>query len=190
VIEFKWGQKTWGKRESRSRDSGILVHCFGPQGAVGGNWMASIEAQIIEGGVGDILVLAPKLADGTVLEASLSAEVGLDRDKEKVWTPGAPRQTMKGGRLNWSKRDPDWKDVVGFRGKDDVESPFGQWTRFEVIAKGDTLVYLVNGVKVNEAFDVKPSRSRVTPCARPRSISSGTRRRTPRCPTSCPRVLR
>lgn len=161
VIEFKWGQKTWGKRESRSRDSGLLVHCFGPQGAVGGNWMASIEAQIIEGGVGDILVLAPKLADGTVLETSLSAEVGLDRDKEKVWTPGAPRQTMKGGRLNWSKRDPDWKDVVGFRGKDDVESPFGQWTRFEVIAKGDTLVYLVNGVKVNEAFDVKPSQGRL-----------------------------
>ncbi len=161
VIEFKWGQKTWGKRESRSRDSGILVHCFGPQGTVGGNWMASIEAQIIEGGVGDILVLAPKLADGTVLETSLSAEVGLDRDKEKVWTPGAPRQTMKGGRLNWSKRDADWKDVVGFRGKDDVESPFGQWTRFEVIAKGDTLVYLVNGVKVNEAFEVKPSQGRL-----------------------------
>ena len=161
VIEFKWGQKTWGKRESRSRDSGILVHCFGPQGTVGGNWMASIEAQIIEGGVGDILVLAPKLADGTVLETSISAEVGLDRDKEKVWTPGAPRQTMKGGRLNWSKRDADWKDVVGFRGKDDVESPFGQWTRFEVIAKGDTLVYLVNGVKVNEAFDVKPSQGRL-----------------------------
>ena len=90
VIEFKWGQKTWGKRESRSRDSGILLHCFGPQATVGGNWMASIEAQIIEGGVGDILVLAPKLADGTVLETSLSAEVGLDRDKEKVWTPGAP----------------------------------------------------------------------------------------------------
>ena len=161
VIEFKWGQKTWGKRESRSRDSGILVHCFGPQGTVGGNWMASIEAQIIEGGVGDILVLSPKLADGTVLLSSLSAEVGRDRDKEKVWTPGAPRETMTGGRLNWSKRDPDWKDVVGYRGKDDVESPFGKWTRFEVIAKGDTLQYFVNGVKVNEAFDVKPSQGRL-----------------------------
>ncbi|MGA0132943.1 MAG: PVC-type heme-binding CxxCH protein [Opitutales bacterium] len=161
VIEFMWGQKTWGRRESRSRDSGILVHCYGPQGAVGGNWMASIEAQIIEGGVGDILVLSPKLADGTVLLSSLSAEVGRDRDKEKVWTPGAPRETMTGGRLNWSKRDPDWKDVVGYRGKDDVESPFGKWTRFEVIAKGDTLQYFVNGVKVNEAFDVKPSQGRL-----------------------------
>ena len=161
VIEFKWGDKTWGKRAKATRDNGILVHCFGPQGAVGGSWMASIEAQIIEGGVGDILVLAPKLADGTVLEASISAEVGLDRDKEKVWTPGAPRQTMKGGRLNWQKRDVDWKDTIGFRGKDDVESPMGQWTRFEVIAKGDTLQYFVNGVKVNEAFECKPSQGRI-----------------------------
>ncbi len=161
VIEFKWGEKTWGNRAKKSRDNGILVHCYGPQGAVGGSWMASIEAQIIEGGVGDILVLAPKLADGTVLETSLSAEVGLDRDKEKVWTPGAPRQTMKGGRLNWQKRDVDWKDVLGFRGKDDVESPSGQWTRFEVVAKGDTLQYFVNGVKVNEAFEVKPSQGRI-----------------------------
>ncbi|MEI6461594.1 MAG: PVC-type heme-binding CxxCH protein [Verrucomicrobiota bacterium] len=161
VIEFKWGDKTWGKRAKATRDNGILVHCYGPQGAVGGSWMASIEAQIIEGGVGDILVLAPKLADGTVLETSLSAEVGLDRDKEKIWTPGAPRQTMKTGRLNWQKRDVDWKDTIGFRGKDDVESPFGQWTRFEVIAKGDTLQYLVNGVKVNEAFECKPSQGRI-----------------------------
>ncbi|MCX6921084.1 MAG: DUF1080 domain-containing protein, partial [Verrucomicrobia bacterium] len=161
VIEFKWGEKTWGKRAKATRDNGILVHCYGPQGAVGGSWMASIEAQIIEGGVGDILVLAPKLADGTVLETSLSAEVGLDRDKEKIWTPGAPRQTMKGGRLNWQKRDVDWKDTIGFRGKDDIESPFGQWTRFEVIAKGDTLQYFVNGVKVNEAFECKPSQGRI-----------------------------
>ena len=161
VIEFKWGEKTWGKRAKATRDNGILVHCFGPQGAVGGSWMASIEAQIIEGGVGDILVLAPKLADGTVLETSISAEVGLDRDKEKVWTPGNPRQTMKGGRLNWQKRDVDWKDTLGFRGKDDVESPMGQWTRFEVIAKGDTLQYFVNGVKVNEAFECKPSQGRI-----------------------------
>lgn len=161
VIEFKWGEKTWGKRAKATRDNGILVHCYGPQGAVGGSWMASIEAQIIEGGVGDILVLAPKLADGTVLEASLSAEVGLDRDKEKFWSPGAPRQTLKGGRLNWQKRDVDWKDTLDFRGKDDVESPFGQWTRMEVIAQGDRLQYFVNGVKVNEAFECKPSQGRI-----------------------------
>ena len=40
VIEFKWGEKTWGKREKASRDNGILVHCWGPQGTMGGSWMA------------------------------------------------------------------------------------------------------------------------------------------------------
>ncbi|MEQ1843702.1 MAG: family 16 glycoside hydrolase, partial [Verrucomicrobiales bacterium] len=75
VLEFKWGVKTWGKRENAARDNGVLLHAHGPHGASGGNWMAGIEAQIIEGGVGDILVLSPKLADGTVLTTSLSAEV-------------------------------------------------------------------------------------------------------------------
>jgi len=161
VIEFKWGDKTWGKRAKATRDNGILVHCYGPQGAVGGSWMASIEAQIIEGGVGDILVLSPKLSDGTTLTTSISAEAGIDSNKQTIWSPGAPRRTMTTGRLNWQHRAANWKDTLGFRGKDDVESPSGQWTRFEVIAKGDTLQYFVNGVKVNEAFEVKPSQGRI-----------------------------
>jgi putative heme-binding domain-containing protein len=161
VCEFKWGELTWGNRTKRSRDNGILVHCFGPVGAQGGSWMASIEAQIIEGGVGDILVLSAKTADGIPLPVSISAELGRDRDKEAIWTPGAPRVTMTGGRLNWQHRDVDWKDVKGYRGREDVESPSGEWTRFEVIAKGDTLEYFTNGVLVNRAFDCKPSGGRI-----------------------------
>jgi hypothetical protein len=161
VLDFKWGAKTWGKRADKARDNGILLHAYGPHGAYGGSWMASIEAQIIEGGVGDILVLSPKLPDGTELTTSLSAEIALDRDKEKIWKAGAPRQTVTKGRINWSGRDVDWADKVGFRGKEDVESPFGEWTRFEVIAKGDTLRYLVNGVVVNEAFECKPSEGKI-----------------------------
>ena len=161
VCEFKWGEKTWGSRTKRSRDNGILVHCFGPVGAQGGAWMASIEAQIIEGGVGDILVLSAKTADGIPLPVSISAELGKDRDKESIWTPGAPRVTMTGGRLNWQHRDVDWKDNLGYRGREDVESPSGEWTRFEVIAKGDTLEYYTNGVLVNRAFECKPSGGRI-----------------------------
>lgn len=157
VIEFKWGTKTWGKREKAAKDNGILLHAYGPHGAYSDTWMASIEAQIIEGGVGDILVLSPKLADGTELTTSLSAEIALDRDKEKIWRKGEPRQTVTKGRINWKGRDEDWADKIGFRGKDDVESPSGEWNRLEVIAKGDTLQYFVNGAMVNEAFDCKPS---------------------------------
>jgi putative membrane-bound dehydrogenase-like protein len=161
VIEFKWGTKTWGAREKKAKDNGILLHAYGPHGAYSDTWMASIEAQIIEGGVGDILVLSPKLADGTELTTSLSAEFVLDRDKEKIWKQGAPRQTVTKGRINWRGRDEDWSDTVGFRGKNDVESPSGEWNRLEVIAKGDTLQYFVNGALINEAFDCKPSEGKI-----------------------------
>jgi putative membrane-bound dehydrogenase-like protein len=161
VIEFKWGTKTWGAREKKAKDNGILLHAYGPHGAYSDTWMASIEAQIIEGGVGDILVLSPKLADGTELTTSLSAEFTLDRDKEKIWKAGSPRQTVTKGRINWKGRDEDWSDTVGFRGKNDVESPSGEWNRLEVIAKGDTLQYFVNGAMVNEAFDCKPSEGKI-----------------------------
>ena len=161
MLEFKWGAKTWGKREKSANDNGILLHAYGPHGAYSDTWMASIEAQIIEGGVGDILVLSPKLQDGTVLTTSLSAEYTLDRDKEKIWKQGEPRQTVISGRINWKHRDVDWADRVGFRGKDDVESPAGEWNRLEVIAKGDTLQYFVNGALINEAFDCKPAEGKI-----------------------------
>jgi hypothetical protein len=158
VLEFKWGEKTWGNRVDRTRDSGLLVHCWGPDGGYGNRWMASVEAQIIEGGVGDILVLT-----GTdpltrrQYPTTLTAEITKDRDGEKVWHKGGEKITINSGRINWFGRDPDWEDKIGFRGKDDVESPLGEWTTMEVIADGDTLQYKVNGVVVNEGTDVSPS---------------------------------
>lgn len=161
VVEFKWGEHTWGNRKEHARDNGILVHAFGPHGACGGTWITSIEANIIEGGIGDIIVIASQLPDGKVLAPSVSCEIALDRDGEKCWKQGAPRQTVTGGRVNWAKRDVDWTDTLGFRGKDDPDAPVGEWNRLEVIAKGNTLRYLVNGQVVNEAFDVTPSEGRV-----------------------------
>lgn len=161
VLDFKWGPHTWGRRAERSRDNGILVHAHGPHGGQGGTWMASIEAQIIEGGIGDILVLSPKLEDGTELLTSLTAEIELDRDGEKRWKKGAPRQTVTKGRINWEKRHEDWADKLGIRHPEDPDAPVGEWNRLEVIAKGDTLQYFVNGRLVNEAFECKPSTGRI-----------------------------
>ena len=161
VVDFKWGPKTWGKRADRSRDNGILVHSYGPHGAYSNTWMASIEAQIIEGGIGDILVLSPTLADGTELITSVTAEFELDRDKEKRWKKGAPRQVVTKGRINWEKRHEDWADKLNIRHPDDPDSPVGEWNRMEVIAKGDTLQYFVNGRLVNEAFECKPAEGRI-----------------------------
>ena len=162
IVEFKWGEKTWGNRVDRTRDSGLLLHCWGPNGGYNNTWMASIEAQIIEGGVGDILVLTGTDPDtGQILPTSLTAEITKDRDGEKVWKKGGERVTISSGRINWFGRDVDWADTIGFRGRDDVESPFGEWTRMEVIADGGHLLYKVNGVVVNEAFEAKPDFGRL-----------------------------
>jgi hypothetical protein len=120
VVDFKWGPKTWGKRADRSRDNGILVHSYGPHGAYSNTWMASIEAQIIEGGIGDILVLSPKLTDGTELVTSVTAEFELDRDKEKRWKKGAPRQVVTKGRTRSTSgirtiRTRRWGSGTGWR---------------------------------------------------------------------------
>ena len=68
VTEWKWGERTWAPRKRNARDSGILVHCVGPDGAAGGNWMESQECQIIEGGCGDLLMV------GGVGKPSLTCE--------------------------------------------------------------------------------------------------------------------
>ena len=45
-LQFKWGEKTYPPREKAARDSGILLHCVGEDGAAGGSWMESIECQM------------------------------------------------------------------------------------------------------------------------------------------------
>lgn len=167
ILEYRWGIETFRSRKDKSRDSGLLLHCQGPDGNVGGRegkpgpWMNSIECQIIEGGVGDILVLQGKTPAGEILLASATCEIARDRDGEAVWKAGGEKTTFARGRINWYGRDPDWKDVLGYRGKEDVESPGQEWTTLEVFAKGDTLVYRVNGVIVNRASEVLPKQGKI-----------------------------
>jgi hypothetical protein len=162
ICDFRWGERTWPPRDKKTRDTGVLVHCTGPDGGYSDTWHASIEAQIIEGGVGDILVVPGKNADGTSVPLSADAEIILDRDGEKVWTPGGEARTFKSGRINWIGRDDDWKDELGFRGDRDVESEGKGWTRLEVVCKGDEVTNIVNGVVVNHVFNVTPTAGKIT----------------------------
>ncbi len=160
VLEFKWGERTWGKRKERARDSGFLIHSVGADGGYHGVWVPSIEVQIIQGGVGDFILVAGTDEQGRPVPLSLTCEVGRDRDGEVVWKKGGRRETFNlqnRRRINWFGRDPDWADVLDFRGKNDVESPLGQWTRLDVFCDGGHIQVYVNGVLVNEAFDAVPS---------------------------------
>ena len=165
IVEFRWGLLTWAQRKNAARDSGVLVHGQGADGSTGrdfnGPWMRSIEAQIIEGGVGDLILVAGFEADGTRLTPRITARAGKDRDGEPVFDPAGEARVFESGRINWYGRDPDWADKLGFRGKADVESPWGEWTRLEVIAEGDRLTYLVNGKVVNEGVQASLTEGKI-----------------------------
>ncbi|MEX2580831.1 MAG: DUF1080 domain-containing protein [Verrucomicrobiales bacterium] len=156
VLEYTWGEKTWAGREDRARDCGILVHAYGEDGNFGDTWITSIEAQLIEGGSGDFLVLSPR-GDTEGENASLTVEVGEDRDGNTVWKPGGEKKTFEKGRINWQHRDPDWKDVKDFRGEKEVENLPGEWNRMEVICRDGSIRILLNGEIVNEGTDAKPT---------------------------------
>ncbi len=143
IAEWKWGKTTWGARKERARDSGILLHCVGPDGAAGGMWMESIECQIIEGGCGDLLVV------GGLEKPSLTCATRVGPDGQLYFEKGGKAVTRDGGRFNWWGRDPTWKDTLGFKGSRDLESPTGEWNRIEVICDGESITNIVNGVVVN-----------------------------------------
>ncbi len=165
LMEFRWGVVTWDPRKDRTRDSGVLFHC---QGEPGNNtpdfrapWQRSIEYQIIEGGTGDLIIVGGyERGNPAFFFPTLKATV----------TPGTRRWNSEGvlgefgkgkNRTDCGYKDPDWKDVLGFRGKTDVEKPVGQWNRVEAICAGSSLTYFLNGVKVNEARDASLTEGRL-----------------------------
>jgi len=68
-LEVKWGDKKWPPRDQAKtpRDSGILMHCVGPDKV----WTKSIECQIQEHDFGDFYMVG-----GTTIDANGKTEKG------------------------------------------------------------------------------------------------------------------
>ena len=148
TAEFRWGEKTFAPRVANARDSGILFHMIGPDKV----WPHSIEFQIIEGGTGDVLMV-----DGASM--AYEAALGPRLASKDVLSPDGKRIVK--GRVNWAKRAPAWKDVLGFHGPDDIEKPTGQWNVLELVCHGDAFTYKVNGVLVVEGKGASPTKGRL-----------------------------
>ncbi len=133
VAEFKWGEATWGRRKERTRNSGLCIHGVGEDKV----WMRSIEIQIAEGQTGDVVVL-----DGAKLTVDGQTKV---RSFDTFKRPGAEQVV----------------DKIGFRGKEDLEKPHGEWNTIEVIALGATLRVKVNDVPVLAGESAYPSAGRI-----------------------------
>lgn len=142
VVEWKWGGPTHGIRDGKARDSGILVHAVGEDGLASGAWMESVESQVIEGGTGDFILVAGRR------QPSMTVKVR-ENGRELYFDENGTPVTRDRGRFDWWGRDPEWKDVTGFRGKENVENPPGEWNRSEVICDGDTIKNILNGRVMN-----------------------------------------
>ncbi len=150
VVEFKWGKETYAPRKDKARDSGILFHVTGEDKV----WPKSIEYQIIEGGTGDIL-----LVGGTSMDFDEALLPRLAGKKEQMLSPDGKRIVK--GRVNWEKRAKDWKDVVDFRGPEDIEKPVGEWNTMELLCVDGAFTYHLNGRKVAEGRGADPRKGRI-----------------------------
>jgi hypothetical protein len=155
TTEWKWGGRTWDPRADRARDSGILVHAVGEDGAYGKTWLESVESQIIEGGSGDFIMVGGKN------QPRLTCDVRKGEQNQVYWQKGGEPMTRDRGRFNWFARDPKWQDVLGFRGEKDVEKPVGQWNVQEVICDGDTITNILNGVVVNYGYNSSHTQGKI-----------------------------
>lgn len=162
IVEFKWGDKTWYPREKGAMDSGILLHCVGEDGAAGGNWMESIECQMIEGGTGDFILVKGKNQPTMMAEVEYRPTFYRGKESQQPYfKPGAPAKQFPPGRINWYGRDPNWDDVKGFRGKEDVERPAGEWNTVECICDGGTITNVLNGKVVNRGTQASLTRGKI-----------------------------
>jgi Domain of Unknown Function (DUF1080) len=165
IVEYRWGGVTWGERKTRTRDSGLLLHAQGRLGNTGkdfnGPWLRSLEFQIIEGGVGDILPVAGYNEQGEQVRPSVTVKSRKDRDGEAVFDPNGEPRVYSSGRINWWGRSEDWADRLGFRGPQDVESPGLEWTRLEAVVEKGNLTYYVNGKLVNAGTESSWTEGRI-----------------------------
>jgi hypothetical protein len=128
-LQFKWGHLQWPPRKQGKKDSGLMYHAVGAQGADGGFWMRSQEFQIEEGDCGDFWACAGAVFD---VPATMQA------DSSYMYDPKGPLTTFS---------------TVSATGRNciksgDAEKPTGEWNTLDLYCYGGTSIHVVNGVIV------------------------------------------
>jgi hypothetical protein len=159
VVEYKWGERN--PEYTSVRNSGVLLHGVGPDGSQGGLWMTSIECQLAQGCEGDLIVIPGKTADGEPFPATITSATTVAEDGRTRWLDGGKKTVYSGRQFWWSKHEPFFKELIDTRGKDDVASPLGEWTKVECLCAGARITIKINGTTVNECFDARPAAGKI-----------------------------
>lgn len=131
VLEYKWGAKKFPPRGGFDdvRDAGVCYHVQGPFVI----WPTSVECQIQEGDTGDIWAINARVTS-TVHPANMN-----------YWTP-------ENGGVEITKGDVP-KGYQRFIRSYCYEQP--GWNRIELIVRGDSATYLINGHVANRVTKMK-----------------------------------
>src|SRR5947209_9350356 len=105
--------------------------------------MSSIECQLAQGCVGDMNVIRGQDENRKTTPVQLKSDVRLGPDRRPRWAEGGEPRVFTGGQLWWSRHDPDYKELLDTRGRHDVESPVGEWTRVECRCAGKRITVAV-----------------------------------------------
>lgn len=160
TVEYKWG-KHRTNLSKYVRNSGVLLHATGPDGAAGGVWMSSIECQLAQGCEGDFILIRGKGKDGKRVERTISSETRIAPDGRTRWHKGGKKIVYSGRQMWWNKHDHEYQELLDTRGRWDVASRLGEWTKVEVICRGHRVTVTINGQTVNECFDVQPAAGKI-----------------------------
>jgi len=120
-LEFKWGEKVYGKR-----NSGLLYHSYGPFGVAFGTWMANIEHQLMHDNLGDTYLMANTWCETNVKKG--------DDGKTFYYSPD-------GKTMEFSETD-NGRSIKKMK---DAEKPLGEWNTVDLYCFGQTAIHVVNG---------------------------------------------
>lgn len=158
-VEYRWGRKNL--HDKYVRNSGLLLHGIGPDGAASGVWMTSLECQLAQGCEGDLIVIRGQQTDGKAFPAVITSRTVLAEDQKTRWHPEGQPTKYNGKQFWWSKHQPFFEELIDTRGKHDVASPLGEWTKVECLCRGAVITIKVNGETVNECYDAQPAAGKI-----------------------------
>ncbi len=129
-LQFKWGDKRWAPRDQTKRDSGLLYHAIGEQGAGSGFWLKSQEFQIQEGDCGDYWSVAGAMIDIPAV---------LVNDSIYQYSPGSDHHVFGGP-------DADTIKKLYCKKNPDAERPSGEWNTLDLYTFNGSSLHVVNGI--------------------------------------------